>query len=51
MPHEIMHLCNLLKGLCGSEIFSAPNPVKGQKETDLVCEVQNFLLVGLKCAV
>lgn len=51
MSFDIMHLYNSLKELRGSEIFSAQNPVKGDKETGLICKVKNFLLVYLKCEV
>ena len=45
MPWEIVHLCNLLRDLRGSEISFAQNPVTAKKETDLMCKVKNFLLV------
>lgn len=45
MACEMMHLFNLLKDLCGAEIFSAKNAVTSEKEMYLICEFNNFLLV------
>lgn len=45
MACEMMHLYNLLKDLCGAEIFSAKNAVTSEKEMYLLCEFNNFLLV------